>query len=190
MGRDNSNAGQRVLQARSYLRGADDSLANIIGVGLPDGAMCYVVEKQANYRFVRGSALAPDDHDVVVEPVGGGGRWVRESGTIGFALLSNGVPDAPEQSQVTNIVRYAKAQLVQFALEAETGIAIYTGAVARLAAVITDVQGGVPLVALNQGDGTWASVFGVIELRTGFGVRLSAGNPTPDLRASMQIILL
>lgn len=190
MGRDNSNAGQRVLQARKYLRGADDSLANIIGGGIIDGAVCFVIEKQANYRFLQSSTLAADEHGIVIEPVGGVGRWVRETGTMGFALLNGGVPDAPNAS-VSNIVRYASAQLVQFALENDTGIVIYTGAVTRFALLVPYANTGfAPGVSVNHGDGAWHAACGVTELKTGSRLSMVAGVPVADMSASLQVILL
>lgn len=191
MGRDNSNVGQRMLQARSYLRGSDDSLANIIGVGLPDGAVCYVLEKQASYRFVKSSTLAPDEFGIVVEPVGSVGRWVRESGTVGFALLSGGAPDAPN-AELSTIVNYGTAQMVQFALEKETGILVYTGDVPRLASVFVYASSEpLPVVSVNHGNhDQWTVTCGVTELKTGSRLRLTAEHRPRELVAGMQVILL
>lgn len=194
MGRDNSNAGQRVLQARSYLKGSDDSLSNIIGVGLPDGAMCYVVEKQANYRFLKNSSLDPDG-EIVIGPAGpdGCGRWVRESGTVGFALLSGGMITSDNNAGAA-VARYVDTRLVQFALESETGILVYTGAVPRMALVTAHAHGATVTVFLNDGsDGAWRSASGVVELKTGSRLRLLAelGDQDPiTAQASLQVVLL
>jgi hypothetical protein len=130
---DQSNAGTRVLGPRRTVRGNKDALENIIGQGLHDGAQCYVIEAQANYRYVAQSQLAPDG-ELVVATVGNRGRWVRESGLVGMALLEDGGASATSSDAVAVFQSYTHFKLVQFALDdgPERSV-IYTGAVPRLA---------------------------------------------------------
>ncbi len=125
---DKSNAGHRILGARGALRGSDDSLENILAQGLPDGAQCFVLAEQANFRLIKTCELAPDDH-VVVKPVGpDAGRWVRETGLMGFALLNGG----SQLGEDGVFGKYQTQQLAQFAMNGDTKV-IYTGTVKRLA---------------------------------------------------------
>lgn len=127
MSRD--NASQRVLQARATTVAHADSLTNTYGTTLPDGAQCWVRDRQHNYRFIKDSVLYADG-ELVVEPVDRQGRWVREAGLVGFAIVEDGM--VPQGQAMFS--GYAKQQLVQFALSAD-GYVIYTGAVPRPAFV-------------------------------------------------------
>src|SRR5882757_10916942 len=117
------NASQRILSPRRDTGGHDDSLRNTYGRTLLDGAQCYVVEEEANYRFLRHSVLHADGK-FVVETVDHVGRWVRDQGLVGFALLDQG------QLHEGSFRDYKKYQLVQFAINGD-GRIIYTGAVPR-----------------------------------------------------------
>ena len=128
---DNSNAGQRVLGARKTVRGQKDSLENLPSHGLHDGASCYVIEEQANYRYVQGSTLEPDGRFVVM-PVGNKGRFVRESGLTGFAMLDEGT--LSPRGDILAFKGYLSSNRVQFKLT-EEGDAMYVGTVPRLAIV-------------------------------------------------------
>lgn len=133
------NAGQRVLNARKTLTRGEHALANTIGQTLPDGAQCYVIEAQANYRWLLDSVLAPDGVFVLEAAGPGDGRWVRESGLTGFAMLHAGTigvvgfRDDSTEYQDFLVGGYKSVQLVQFALDGDS--LIYTGAVPRLAII-------------------------------------------------------
>lgn len=93
MGADRSNAGQRILNSKRTIRGAEEALENYIGHSLQDGCQCFVIEEQSNYRFLAASKLPADGKHIVAPhttPQNGPGRWVRESGLAGFALLESG----------------------------------------------------------------------------------------------------
>ncbi len=132
---DRSNVGERLLGTRKTVQGTQDALANIIGGGLNDGATCYVIQEQANYRFVASSQLAPDGK-LVVATVGNRGRWIREAGLVGLALLDSGLLP-PESSDFPGLTRcfadYKQKTLAQF--ELQEGAALYVGTVPRLALV-------------------------------------------------------
>lgn len=136
------NVGARHLSARQVTVGHSDSLVNTYGRTLPDGAQCWVVEEQANYRFLKSSELHADGTFVVM-PVDGQGRWVREQGLVGFALLIGGklAEAKPEQLEVRPFLGYQKSMLVQFA-EMPDGRIIYTGRTPRMAYVMGSAAGG------------------------------------------------
>ena len=114
MSRD--NAGQRILSPRQATQGHDSSLDNTLGMTLLNGAQCWVIEEEANYRFLKHSELHPDGK-FVVETVDHQGRWVRESGTLGVAIIRDNKPQL----------------LVQFAMDGAK--LVYTGNVSRLACI-------------------------------------------------------
>ncbi len=120
MSRD--NAGLRILSPRQTTQGHDSSLKNTYGTTLLNGAQCFVIDEEANYRFLKHSVLHADGK-FVVEPVDRSGRWVRDSGgTFGIA-----------------IIRDSKAELlVQFALDGNK--LVYTGSVPRFACIVASGQ--------------------------------------------------
>jgi hypothetical protein len=192
--KDRSNAGQRVLNARGFTRDNGDSLENTIGSTLPDGAQCWVTEQQANYRFLRHSLLHADG-TYVVTPIDGKGRWVREPGLCGFALLDGGVlhDDRP------SFRSYTKQQLMQFALNGD-GRAIYTGTVPRLAALGGSCApgcGSVLVISITRDNkdahffrGSDERVTATAVLRPGDGVSLLVSTaPTVAVLASLEIML-
>jgi len=124
MGRD--NASNRILSPRHSVDGHADSLKNTLGATLHDGAQCFVTGEEANYRFLKHSVLHPDGK-FVVEPQDRSGRWVRESGTFGVAVLRDG------KFQDGKVGGYQPQLLVQFAINGSK--LIYTGSVSRLACV-------------------------------------------------------
>lgn len=133
MSRD--NASQRILSPRDTAQGSDSSLKNTYGATLINGAQCFVIEEEANYRFLKHSVLHADGR-FVVEPIDRSGRWVRESGTFGVAMLKGGVP---QKSDPLLIGSYDPQLLVQFALsEAKL---VYTGNVPRLACIMATAPG-------------------------------------------------
>lgn len=140
MSRD--NASQRVLQARATTVGNADSLANTIGMTLTDGAQCWVKDREHNYRFLKHSVLHPDG-ELVISPVDGHGRWVREAGLVGFAILQGGSRAGGHAA----FSRYDKQHLVQFAVSPD-GWVIYTGLVPRAAFAhgSADAQVGIGLL--------------------------------------------
>ncbi len=147
MGTD--NASRRILSPRTTTQGHDNSLQNTFGRTLLDGAQCYVTGEQANYRFLHGSVLHADGK-FVVEPVDHSGRWVRECGTFGMALLKNGRV-SPGDEELPMVGSYTQQLLVQFALNGAK--LIYTGAVQRIAYVVTSVTspaGAVPVVVIER----------------------------------------
>jgi len=121
-----SNAGERILAPRKTLKGQRDALENLVGSPLHDGAQCYVQSEEATYRFVKDSKLEPDGKHVV-SPIGGHGRFIRESGPMAFAMLDGGVLDTSTKL----FSGYASRQLVQF--EEQDGSLIYVGRVGRIA---------------------------------------------------------
>jgi len=124
------NASQRILSPRRTAQGADDSLRNTLGRTLIDGAQCFVTEEQANYRFLQHSVLHADGR-FVVEPVDHSGRWIREPGLCGFALLDGGKLGEAGKPEPLMFRGYNLCKLVQFALEPD-GRVLYTGSVPRL----------------------------------------------------------
>lgn len=121
-----------MLGARQTTQGSQDALENIVGGGLHDGAQCYVIEEQANYRFVATSTLEADGR-IVVAPLGGRGRWLRESGLVGFAMLEKGTPCVEEGERGWIFADYESSYLTQF--KAEGGIVRYVGHPPRLALI-------------------------------------------------------
>jgi len=146
---DKSNVGQRVLGARKRLRGGEDSLDSILGMQMPDGAQCFVISEQANFRFVSGSLLAADEHCVVVPAGPESGRWVREGGLIGFAILKEGREVAATGAQRFSIGKYAKQQLVQFSVSGDS-VLVYTGSAPRLAIVDGRVSHGRATITIDE----------------------------------------
>ncbi len=132
MSRD--NASQRILSPRQTTQGHDSSLRNTYGSTLVNGAQCFVIEEESNYRFLRHSELHADGK-FVVEPIDQEGRWVRECGTFGIAIVKDNKPQL----------------LVQFALDVTK--LVYTGNVARLACVAaSSVLPGLPMqIELDRG---------------------------------------
>ena len=135
---DRSNAGERILGARKTTRGQKDALENIVSHGLHDGAQCFVIEEQANYRYVATSEL-PSDDKYIVSPVGNRGRWIRESGLVGFALLEGGIFQDVASDQLVVCSEYKKTKLVQFELGSDGSVA-YIGTVPRVAALSAQVE--------------------------------------------------
>ena len=190
MGHD--NASQRILSPRRDTAGSDNSLRNTLGRTLLDGAECFVTEEEANYRFLKHSVLHADGK-FVVEPVDHAGRWVREQGLVGFALLDEG------ELHEGTFRDYKKTQLVQFALNGD-GRVIYTGTVPRKAFVVgrTGPQGFVALVATVSRDKETlhlaaqggSQVFTVFVIRPGDAISLNvAAVPEMSLPASLEIVL-
>ena len=143
MSRD--NAGQRVLNARRVLCGAEESLENTFGGTLPDGAQCFVIEEQANYRFLQTCAL-PEDGQYVVMPKGDKrGRWVRAEGLVGFALLEGG-----KLGDGGAFAGWTYQKLVQF--EVTPKALVYVGSVPRLAHFSAFAWNLAVSVTLLQGD--------------------------------------
>mgnify|MGYP001588543273 CR=1 FL=1 len=114
---DRSNPGQRILSARRTTRGPLDSLETLVGIAMVDGAQCFVVEEQANYRYLADSKL-PADGTFVVAPLGNRGRFVRESGLVGLALLEDGALTHNESGLTKIFTGYQQTKLVQFELPA------------------------------------------------------------------------
>lgn len=120
------NADKRILNPRKTVLGHRDALENALGATLHDGAQCYVLAEQANYRFSLNGQL-PIAPPYVIRPIDGKGQWVRESGLVGFAVLSDGRLD----EQLCRFVEYQHQSLVQF--EMQENELVYVGAVPRLA---------------------------------------------------------
>lgn len=131
MSRD--NAGQRVLNARQALRGAEGCLENTFGRQIPDGAQCFVIEEQANYRLVHNCSLPEDDRYVVIPYGDRYGRWVRAEGLVGFALLEGGKPEPSKDGSQLIFRGYSYQKLVQFEMTDEA--LVYIGSVPRVAHV-------------------------------------------------------
>lgn len=142
------SANTHVLPARRTASGHDNSLQNTQGARLADGAQCFVIDQQANYRFIKSSVLNADG-TFVVAPSDSHGRWVREQGLVGFAILQDGkVPEGSVQC-----VGYKEHLLVQFAVSPD-GWVIYTGIPPRFAFVHGFATHGAPgLVVHRAGDG-------------------------------------
>lgn len=148
---DRSNAGERTLGARKTARGHKDALENIVGHALHDGAQCFVIEEQANYRFVAGSEL-PESDKYIVAPLGKRGRWIRESGLVGLALLEAGrLRHGPESG---TFAEYKPQALAQFELLPDGGVR-YIGTVPRVAFVAATASLGARALLyiglINQG---------------------------------------
>lgn len=191
MSRD--NAGMRILSPRRALRG-DESLVGTLGNTLLDGAACFVLEAQCNYRFLKHSVLHADGA-YVVAPVDGVGRWVREQGLVGFASLQCGKPTGG----LLIFAGYTSQQLVQFAASPD-GRIMYTGTVPRgamimgspvvperaLAVVIEPGQGGAPLVTHGTPEGVNVGTILVPGDRVSL---VAAAAPTTEMVASLYISL-
>lgn len=145
---DRSNAGQRILNSKRTLLGAEDALENYIGRALQDGCQCFVLEEQANFRFLASCGLKPDGAYVVAPHGDNHGRWVRESGLVGFALLEGGKLGA-DGSGIFGGYTYQK--LVQFEMTPEA--LVYVGAVPRVAQLSATSPAPTDLrILLLQGD--------------------------------------
>lgn len=134
------------MNARRVLCGGDEnSLENTFGGTLPDGAQCFVIEAQANYRYLQNCKL-PDDGEYIVMPKGDRrGRWVRAEGLVGFALLEGGkLNDGGQFSEW----KYQK--LVQF--EVTPKALVYVGSIPRLAHFTAYAWNLAVSVTLLQGD--------------------------------------
>jgi hypothetical protein len=189
MGRD--NAGQRVLNARRKLRGADDCLENTFGRTLPDGAQCYVIDEQANYRLVHGCEFPEDEQHVVMPKGDKFGRWVRSEGLVGFALLEGGKLD-----EVGFFKDWKYQKLVQF--EMTPGALVYIGTVPRLALFsayamnlsvsVSLLQGEVRQVAMGIHK---ASASGIAMVHPGERIVCMGGGPEEhkDDPANLQVVL-
>lgn len=186
------NASQRILSPRRDTAGRDDSLRNTYGRTLLDGSQCYVTDEEANYRFLKHSVLHADGK-FVVETVDHQGRWVREQGLTGFALLDEGL------LHEGCFRDYKKSQLVQFAVNGD-GRIIYTGAVPRKAFLVgraTPSAGAALVVVLSRekevlwtAQGTDAEVSTVLIVRPGDAVTLNvAAVPTGNVFGALEIVL-
>jgi hypothetical protein len=198
---DRSNVGERVLGARKTTQGSRDALENIVGHALHDGAQCYVIEEQANYRFVATSELPPDGR-LVVAPLGNRGRWIRESGLVGFAMLEKGTPRPEEGERAWIFADYATTHLTQF--KAEGGIVRYVGQPPRLTLIYgaadlrVSSQVEVFVVVANQARVVAAghlahsgnvSVAGVALLMPGDTLVLRARGAINDGTGSLRVVL-
>ncbi len=194
MSRD--NAGQRVLNARRKLCGGpDESLENTFGRTLPDGAQCFVIEEQANYRLVHNCAF-PEDGQYVVMPKGDRyGRWVRAEGLVGFALLEGGRIGEDDQFN-----EYTYQKLVQFEVTPEA--LVYVGSIPRLAHLSASAKNVAGLqVAFLQGAqcaarevafGSSDSVTGAALVHPGERIVLHAVRllrDSPVLNGSLRVVL-
>lgn len=191
MGKE-ENVSKRVLNPRRCLRGPEQALEGTFGKTLVDGAECYVLDKQTNYRFVQRCELHADG-EFVVMPADKTGRWIREQGLVGFAALRGGAP-GPELV----FVGYAEEQLVQFASSPD-GSVVYTGAVPRAATVVAQAEIAdralVLVVAPAKGkqyvvDGTPQGATHLTVLHPGDKVSLhSAAVPSAEMRAGLFVSL-
>ncbi len=184
MSRD--NAGQRVLNARRQLCGSETSLENTFGRTLPDGAQCFVIEAQANYRFVAQCTL-PGDGEYVVTPKGDRfGRWVRAEGLVGFALLEGG-----KQQAGLIFSGYVYQKLVQF--EVTEGALVYIGSIPRLAHLSAGARGIDIDITLEQGKprviASGGSASGVALLHPGERILVRGRSEAADHVANLQVIL-
>ena len=75
---DQSSVALRILGPRATVLGAGDAIENVNTSNLPDGAMCWVTDEQALYRFILESTATADGSNII-EPNGGPGRWFRET---------------------------------------------------------------------------------------------------------------
>lgn len=187
----NDNAGQRILSARLTLRGdARTCLENTFGRTLPNGAQCYVVEEQANYRLVHGCTFPEDDRYVVVPAGDRFGRWVRAEGLAGFALLEGG-------KRVPNGVLFGDwsyQKLVQFEVTPEA--LVYIGTVPRLAHLSASLSPSAPIrIELLQGEPRAVTNGGAALLHPGERIvlRRGPGGETQEEAAaevaSLQVVL-
>ncbi len=144
-----------VLPARRTTSGHDNSLQNTQGSRLTDGAQCFVIDRQANYRFLKGAVLHADG-EFVVAPSDDQGRWIREQGLVGFAILHGGkVPEGEIQ-----VSGYSEQRAVQFAVSPD-GRVFYTGYPPRFAFIhgfATDGAPGLGIVVQRAGGGDPAPV--------------------------------
>lgn len=180
MSRD--NAGQRVLNARRTLRGNDDCLENTFGRTLPDGAQCFVIEEQANYRLVHNCAFPEDDRNIVMPKGDKFGRWMRAEGLVGFALLEGG----KRTGAVFGGWTYQK--LVQFEVTPEA--LVYVGSVPRLAHLSATANTGTVLdIVLLQGERRAVQNGGAALLHPGERIVLYGLAEGDAEFASLQVIL-
>jgi hypothetical protein len=184
MGRD--NAGQRVLNARRTLRGASECLENTFGRTLPDGAQCWVIEEQANYRLVHNCTFPEDERHVIVPQGDKFGRWMRAEGLVGFALLEGG-----KRGAGLAFGDWSYQRLVQFEVTPEA--LVYVGSVPRLAHLSASANRGEPLdIVLLQGERRAVSSGSAALLHPGERIALygPAGTSEPGaVVASLQVIL-
>lgn len=191
---DRSNAGQRILNSKLTLRGAEDALENYIGQALQDGCQCFVHAEQANYRFLASSQLKADGQ-YILAPHTGPGRWHRESGLVGFALLEGG-----KLGDALFFSGYTYQKLVQFEVTPEA--LVYVGTIPRLAhlsaAHVGDIgivllQGETRLVASGCGSTNGAALLHPgerIRLRSETAFDITSGEPASTRGpASLQVIL-
>jgi len=131
---DRSNVSHRVLNTVRTTTGAARSLENFIGLALVDGAQCFVIEEEANYRWLAESTLVADGRFVVkASGPNEQGRWVRESASVGFALLEEAECAAVNSSSSSlSFSNYAHQQLVQFEM-LDAATLVYRGRTKRLA---------------------------------------------------------
>lgn len=185
MGHD--NASQRVLSARRTLRDNEHGLENTFGRTLPDGAQCFVIEEQANYRLVHGCTLPEDDRYVVMPKGDRHGRWVRADGLAGFALLEGG--NQPEGTAWFRNYTYQK--VVQFEVTPEA--LVYIGSVPRLAHLSASAR-DIPIsIMLQQGKprvvASGSGPSGAALVHPGERIVVAALGPVADPLASLQVIL-
>jgi len=76
-----SSVWDRILGARPNLFALVDINTN----PLPDGAVCWVSDQQANFRYYRDDTTPPNGVTVIA-PTSGPGRWMRDAGGFGVAL--------------------------------------------------------------------------------------------------------
>ncbi len=92
-------AASRVLAARPVLSGPSnpDALENVNGGPLSDGAMCWVIDQQAFYTFVKFSTTAPSPPDVIatVQGTSKPGRWFKATTNTGGGATGPTGPAGP-----------------------------------------------------------------------------------------------
>lgn len=187
----NDNASHRVLSARSVLRSNEKGLENTFGRTLPDGAQCFVIEEQANYRLVHGCTLPEDDRYIIMPKGDKFGRWMRAEGLVGFALLEGG-----KLNELGAFEGWTYQKLVQF--EVTPGALVYIGAIPRLALFSAYAMNLSISVSLLQGEARQvamgvhkASASGTALLHPGERIVCMGGGPDEHKNdpASLQVVL-
>ncbi len=87
------------------LAGADDSLAAINTNGLPNGALCLVLENNSLYELRKASAVTADSPNIIAPAEGGPGRWfLYGPGPSNFQDLLISHAAIPPQTSVDSTV--------------------------------------------------------------------------------------